>query len=123
MDYKFTVMKLLLQHRIEGRPRTTQQEIAQRIEVGRHERHEKGLRTNSSKRKVRQIISDLRQDGHAILSDRKGYWISEDQAEIDQFLDQFEARAKASAAAYFRTVKALGGKADRRKGFLRSLFD
>lgn len=62
----------------------------------------------STLRKVRQIIRDLRLKRCApILSDRDGYWIPSSQNEIDEYLKNLEITAKAQTKAWFETYQAM----------------
>jgi hypothetical protein len=104
---------LILNYIFDNRPcRISQAELARKFTVGHHY-HEEGTREvkkESTLRQVRQVIRDLRLDGYPILSDSRGYWYPDKDrstAEILEFVERFKARAKASAGAYFETVKAL----------------
>jgi len=89
--------------------RITQLDIARKApSLGSHERHEGYLTLDSTLRKVRQIIRDLRiKNGLFILSDRKGYWIMKSDDEKREYLRRLEKTAKASAKAYYVTYEAM----------------
>lgn len=62
----------------------------------------------STLRKVRQVIRDLRLKQNApILSDRDGYWIPSQQGEVDEYLKNLEITAKAQTKAWFETYRAM----------------
>ena len=70
--------------------------------VSRNKQHESTLR------KVRQIVHDLRVDfGIPIISDRHGYWIPTNEDEANAFIERLEAETKASIASKAMTYKAL----------------
>ncbi len=97
---------------IQSHVRITQLEISRSNQwLGSHPKHEEHLNIDhqqSTLRKVRQIIRDLKiNHGVMILSDRNGYWIAKDRAEIVEYLTRIEKTAKAQAAAWFRTYKAM----------------
>lgn len=79
--------------------------------LGSHPVHEADLNINheqSTLRKIRQIIRDLRiNHGLMILSDAKGYWIMKTEEEAKEYLDRIEKMAKAQAKAWFLTYKAM----------------
>lgn len=88
--------------------RITQQEIAasQRW-LGSHSIHEIDRR-ESTLRKIRQIIRDLRiKKGQMILSDAKGYWIMKERHEAIEYCERIERMAKSQARAWFETYNAM----------------
>jgi len=89
--------------------RITQLDIARKApSLGSHERHEGYLSMESTLRKVRQIIRDLRiKNGLFILSDRKGYWIMRNDEEKREYLTRLEKQARASAKAYHVTYECM----------------
>ena len=94
---------------VNSNGRITQLDIARKApSLGSHERHEGYLSMESTLRKVRQIIRDLRiKNGLFILSDRKGYWIMKSPEEKIEYLTRLEKQAKASAKAYFVTYECM----------------
>ena len=89
----------------------TQLQIARKVWVGCHEKFEGYDKPKESTlRKVRQIIHDLRmKHGLQILSDRKGYYIMK-KGDIDdakRFIDELEMTAKAQAKSYFARYKKM----------------
>lgn len=92
----------------------TQRELAKsEAWLGCHEKHEFDKVQNPTEttlRKVRQIVRDLRLKHNApILSDRDGYWIPSDSREVQEYLQRIEQEAKSQAAAWFETYKAMKG--------------
>lgn len=89
----------------------TQLEIAKKVMVGIHEKHElhlKPFNVDSTLRKVRQIIRDLRLiHSCKILSDVEGYWICESQEQADEYLRRVERTAKAQAKAHMVTYNMM----------------
>ena len=88
--------------------RITQQEIADSERwLGSHPIHEID-RSESTLRKIRQIIRDLRiKGGYMILSDAKGYWIMKDTQEAVEYCERIERMAKSQARAWFETYNAM----------------
>ena len=88
--------------------RITQQEIADSERwLGSHPIHEID-RSESTLRKIRQIIRDLRiKGGYMILSDAKGYWIMKDKQEAVEYCERIERMAKSQARAWFETYNAM----------------
>ena len=88
--------------------RITQQEIADSERwLGSHPTYEVDRR-ESTLRKIRQIIRDLRiKKGYMILSDAKGYWIMKDRQEAIEYCERIERMAKAQAKAWFETYNAM----------------
>ena len=59
-------------------------------------------------RKVRSVIRALRlEDGVPILSDPGGYWLPSSTAEVDAYVNRVEKQAKATARAWFETIRAV----------------
>lgn len=76
--------------------------------MGAHTKHERSRSNETTLRKVRQVIRDLRINyGAPILSDRDGYWIPQTEKEVKEYLDRIEIEAKAQAKAWFETYKAM----------------
>lgn len=48
--------------------------------------------TNINVYRIKKIIQELRQEKNIILSDRCGYWISDNVSEIMEFLNSFDAQ-------------------------------
>ena len=97
-----------------SRVHITQRDLAKsEAWLGCHETHEGDKVQNPSEttlRKVRQIIRDLRLKHNApILSDRDGYWIPSDSREVQEYLQRIEQEARSQAAAWFETYKAMKG--------------
>ena len=88
--------------------RITQQEIANSEKwLGSHPIHEVD-RTESTLRKIRQVIRDLRiKKGYMILSDSNGYWIMKNRQEAIEYCERIERMAKSQARAWFETYNAM----------------
>ena len=88
--------------------RITQQEIADSERwLGSHPIHEID-RSESTLRKIRQIIRDLRiKNGYMILSDSKGYWLMKNKHEAIEYCERIERMAKSQAKAWFETYNAM----------------
>jgi hypothetical protein len=88
--------------------RITQQEIAKSERwLGSHPIHEID-RKESTLRKIRQVIRDLRiKGGYMILSDIKGYWLMKDRQEAIEYCERIERMAKSQAKAWFETYNAM----------------
>lgn len=88
--------------------RMTQSEIAVTEDwMGAHSKYE-GTSRETTLRKVRQVVRDLRVNHHApILSDRGGYWIPVNQSDVSEYLLRIESEARAQAASWFETYKAV----------------
>jgi sugar phosphate isomerase/epimerase len=89
--------------------KSTQLEIARGCpNLGSHPRHEGYDNTQTTLRRIREIIRGLRiNKGLFILSDRKGYWILKEKSEANEFLRQKEKEAKASAKSFMVTYHAM----------------
>ena len=91
----------------------TQREISDSAQwLGCHPIHEDEIgllnKKETTLRKVRQIVRTLRITHNIpILSDTKGYWLTDDKAEMTEYLQRIEATAKSQAAAWFETYKAM----------------
>ena len=91
--------------------RITQRQIALSEKLlGCHPIYESNINlpnpNESTLRKVRQVIRDLRLNHNApILSDVKGYFIPQDQNEIDEYLNRIEKMAKAQAISWRETYQ------------------
>lgn len=103
--------KLVYDQIVNCEKRITQLQIARRVFVGCHERFEGYDKPKeSSLRKVRQIIFNLRMEhGLQILSDRKGYYImgKGDIEDAKRFIDELEITAKAQAKSYWSRYKKM----------------
>lgn len=76
-------------------------------EFGSHEVYEEPRR-DSTLRKVRQIIRNLRvEHGVPVLSDREGYWLPRSEKEVASFVGDLRAKAKAMSKSYFETYSAV----------------
>lgn len=94
---------------LRSNDRITQLDIARKVFVGCHERFE-GYDNpkQSTLRKVRQIIRDLRmKHGLFVLSDTDGYWIMKSRDEAAKYIERMERIAKSSAKGYFETYQAM----------------
>lgn len=91
--------------------RITQRQIALHENLlGCHPIYESNINlpnpNESTLRKVRQIIRDLRLIHNApILSDVKGYFVPQDESEINEYLTRVEKLAKAQARAWHETYQ------------------
>lgn len=66
------------------------------------------LEVFKNKRAVRQCINDLRNNYKIpIISGTHGYSFPRSMNEVDIFVKSLESKAKASAAAYFKTYKSM----------------
>lgn len=64
--------------------------------------------SDSTLRRVRQIVRDLRVIHHvSILSDTSGYWLPSSSAECSVFLERLERTSAAQARAWLETYDAL----------------
>ncbi len=76
--------------------------------LGCHPKYESARDNETTLRKVRQIIRDLRiEHGAPILSDAGGYWIPKSEAEVKTYLGRIEIEARAQAAAWFETYSVM----------------
>jgi hypothetical protein len=92
--------------------RITQLDIARSASwLGSHPIHESHLNINhqqSTLRKIRQIIRDLRIKHHLfILSDVNGYWIMKDRSEAIEYIQRIEKTAKAQAKSWYVTYQCM----------------
>ncbi len=100
------ILRYLLMRWQSRKERTTQREIV-------HAKPElfEGMVHASEEtlfRRVRRIIRDLRVKRYApILSDRNGYYIPFSEDECREYLERMEKNARAQAAAWFETYKAM----------------
>lgn len=106
------VMSVIYQAWLKGGKKVTQRDIAKSERwLGCNKKHELDIVKDPKEttlRKVRQIVRDLRVTHRApILSDRKGYWIPLTFSEVNQYLVRIEGEAKAQAAAWFETYRAM----------------
>ena len=101
--------KLVYDVIVSANPKVTQLFIARKVYVGCHDRFE-GYDTpkQSTLRKVRQIIRDLRMNHSLfILSDEEGYWVMKDKSEAKTYIERMERIAKATTKGYFDTFRAM----------------
>lgn len=63
--------------------------------------HDLASRWGTSERGVRAIIADLRNDGYLVVTNDKGYFISDDVEELKRFY----AKSRAKAIGIFKNVK------------------
>lgn len=81
--------------------------------IGAHRRETEAIphmkrKRDTTLRKVRQIVRDLRvQYGIPILSSPQGYWLPRDEAEVDSYVERAEKQARATAASWFETYRAV----------------
>lgn len=78
--------------------------------LGHHPVHEEqvGKKKQSTLRQVRQIVRDIRIEyGIPVISGRAGYKLPETNEEARAYLIDLEREAKAQAAAWYRTYKAM----------------
>lgn len=103
------VMRVLYAAYKEGKGAVTQRQIAQSEQwLGSHPKFEDFQTSETTLRKVRQVIRDLRIKWNApILSDREGYWMPKSEAEVTEYLARIEQEARAQASAWFETYKAM----------------
>lgn len=91
--------------------RITQSEIARHEKFLGSDEKEKHLHINhhqTTLRKVRRIIRELRIDfGAPILSDIRGYWIPNTEAEAQDYIERIAVTAKAQSKAWFETYRAM----------------
>jgi len=94
---------------ISNNERITQMQIAKSATwLGSHPKHEGYPVSESTLRKVRQIIRNLRLNhGILILSDVNGYWVMKDRGEVVEYLTRIEKMAKAQSKAWFETYSAM----------------
>jgi hypothetical protein len=104
--------------------KVTQRDLAKRCPMlGRHWREQATAADDETTlRKVRQVVRDLRVELRVpILSDPKGYWLPRTDDEVVEYVDRVEKQARATARAWFETLKSLDGFVD--DGRQRALFD
>lgn len=89
--------------------KVTQRELMHILpQLGNHPKHEKPPSEESTLRKIRQIIRDLRTKRWApILADREGYWIPKTHEEAKTYLERVENEIRARVAASFETYQAM----------------
>lgn len=110
LDEEHQRVLLAIWNRWQFKQKITQAEIAKEaIGIGHHEKHEEPTKKKETTlRKVRQIIRDLRIEHQVpILSDKHGYWIPCTLTECSEYLERIEALARAQAAAWFETYRAM----------------
>lgn len=114
---KFDIAKLSeeerLVYKVIEKGKATQRKIADSEEwLGCHPKYEEGIglanEQETTLRKVRQIIRNLRINHHCpILSDGKGYWITNNEEEIRAFLKKMEKSAISQAKALMKTYREM----------------
>lgn len=88
--------------------RITQREIAMAVFVGSHEKYENYPVKESTLRKVRFLIRELRMKHNLfILSDEEGYWLMKERSEAVDYIERMERIAKATTRGYFDTFRAM----------------
>lgn len=89
--------------------KVTQREIARRCPLlGAHWRDGSLKEEETTLRKVRQVIRDLRVEARVpILSDPGGYWLPRSKEEVDEYIDRVAKQARATAAAWFETLRTM----------------
>jgi len=107
-----SVMTILWRNFKEGKGKVTQIDIARSEPwLGCHEKHEYDRTSRPDEttlRKVRQIIRDLRVIRYApILSDRNGYWIPASEREVQEYLNRLEQESKAQMLSWMETNRSM----------------
>lgn len=89
-------------------PRLTQLQIARFIaNLGPHQKWENAQSKNTTTRRVRQIIRNLKTKHYCpILGDRDGYWVSDNPSEIREAKERVEKVRRAQIAAYNETIQS-----------------
>jgi len=92
-----------------GDGRITQLQIAKLApQLGSHEKHEGYLTLDSTLRKIRQIIRDLRIKKFLfILSDKRGYWVMQERGEAVKYIQRVEKTARSQAKAHYTTYQCM----------------
>jgi hypothetical protein len=65
---------------------------------------------NLTERQVRDVVSQLRQEGEPVCSSTYGYWYSTDPDDIEKTLHRLEAQVENMNISITGLRKALGGK-------------
>lgn len=65
---------------------------------------------NLTDKQVRNVVSQLRQEGEPVCSSSYGYWYSTDPADIQRTLHRLEAQVENMNISIKGLRKALGGK-------------
>lgn len=119
------VMRVLHGAYRDGKGKVTQREIAQSEHwLGSHPKFEDFQTSETTLRKVRQVIRDLRLKHNApILSDRDGYWMPTTEGEVTEYLARIEQEAKAQTKAWFETYKAMKSTFSVNSSFFDSMED
>lgn len=65
---------------------------------------------NLTDKQVRNIVSQLRQEGEPVCSSSYGYWYSTDPADLERTLHRLEAQVENMNHSITGLKKALGGK-------------
>ena len=75
------------------------------------------LRTlfNLTDKQVRNIVTQLRQDGEPVCSSSYGYWYSEDPADIEKTIHRLDAQVRNMNISITGLRKALGGTGNEEK--------
>jgi len=82
----------------------TQGEIFHSMKGNEHKSYDTALRH------IRQVIRDLRFQGHKILSDDSGYWIPKpenEEREAKEYIERMERTAKAQSRAWMTTYNQM----------------
>lgn len=106
--------------------KVTQAQLAQSQRwLGCHPEHEADVAKNkleTTTRKVRQVIRDLRvKHLIPIVSDRHGYTFPRSEKEAQEYVYDLEIRAKAQARAWFETYDAMKKTLDLTSSFFDSI--
>lgn len=64
---------------------------------------------NLTDKQVRNVVSQLRQEGEPVCSSSYGYWYSTDPEDIEKTLHRLEAQVENMAISITGLKKALGG--------------
>ena len=65
---------------------------------------------NLTDKQVRNVVSQLRQEGEPVCSSSYGYWYSTDPNDIEKTLHRLEAQVENMSISITGLRKALGGK-------------
>ena len=104
------VLYVICEHSYVGRWVTQEQIAASEKWLGHHPIHEEQLekKRQSTLRQVRQLVRDIRLEyGIPVISSRSGYKLPATEAEARMYLSDLEREAKAQAAAWYRTYRAM----------------
>lgn len=103
------VLRVLYNRMTGNLGKVTQEDLVRILpQLGNHPKHEKPPTMDTTLRKVRQIIRDLRVKHWApILSDKEGYWIPQTKEEAQEYMNRVEGEIRARVAASFETYKCM----------------